>query len=98
MSKENSFSNLVEDLQANAFETSEEVINNNFESILKEVKDSTYNCKSVAYIDTEIHDILARLKSKKGVNIGKLLSHLTKEFIESNKKDITKALKNDYLG
>ena len=67
-------------------------------SYLKEVNDQDFTCKSVAYIDNDIHDIATRLKKQTGMKIGHFLSFLAKDFFEKHKGEINETLNsNKYL-
>lgn len=68
-----------------------------FKTYLDKSRETDFDCKSVTYIDTDVHDIFSRLKTHTGVKIGQLLSQLGKDFIENNKAEIKKILSNKYL-
>lgn len=86
--------NLVSDIQDSADKMSPE-----FADILAKISSTDFNCEKVAYIDPEVHDILAMIKAKTGVPIGTMLSFLVKEFINENKEHIKELLisKNELL-
>lgn len=68
------------------------------ENVLKDSKDLEFNCTSVCRIDDDLHDIFTRLKNKKGVRIGRVISVILKDFIEDNADQIKKILQeNKYL-
>ncbi len=58
-----------------------------------------FNLESVCYIDSDIHEILTRLKKKKKLKIGSFLSFLAANYIKENQKEIKEALSinNQYL-
>lgn len=54
-----------------------------------------FNLKSVCYIDSDIHEILTRLKKKKKLKIGSFLSFLAANYIKENQQEIKKVLSNN---
>jgi len=68
------------------------------ENVLEDSKNLEFNCTSVCRIDDDLHDIFTRLKNKKGVRIGRVISVVLKDFIEDNADSIKKILQeNKYL-
>lgn len=54
-----------------------------------------FNLESVCYIDSDIHEILTRLKKKKKLKIGSFLSFLAANYIKENHQEIKEALSNN---
>jgi len=54
-----------------------------------------FNLESVCYIDSDIHEILTRLKKKKKLKIGSFLSFLAANYIKENQQEIKEALSNN---
>lgn len=70
--------------------------NNNGLNTMVELSNSQeFNLESVCYIDSDIHEILTRLKKKKKLKIGSFLSFLAATYIKENQEEINKALSNN---
>lgn len=74
-------------------------IDNSLNEMVALSNSQRFNLESVCYIDSDIHEILTRLKKKKKLKIGSFLSFLAASYIKENQKEIKKAIsnRNQYL-
>ncbi len=68
-------------------------VKGSFNNILKNLDDKDYNCTGVIYIDEEIKEVFAMLKSKAKIKTSSLVSYVLEEFLEDNKEEINTIIK-----
>lgn len=70
-------------------------VDNNIDRLVAVSNSQQFCLESVCYIDSDIHEVLTRLKKKKKLKIGSFLSFLAANYIKENQDEINKVLTNN---
>lgn len=63
-----------------------------FDSLLEEIKERDYNCKSSLYLDDEVKEVFQMLKTKGKIPIAGLVSFILEEWLKGHQEEIKELL------